>query len=122
VAKLDPQPRAAGMASRLGVVLAVILAPLAAALAATAPGAAAGTVSDCTQWGTTSINSGAYIYQQNEWNSTNQQCAGIDTTSGAFSLSTANFNLPTNGARRPIRRSTEAATGAPAAPTAAACR
>jgi len=52
--------------------------------------------STCSQFGTVSINGGQYIYQQNEWNSSAQQCA---TVSGVgFTLTTANFNLPTNGA------------------------
>ena len=52
--------------------------------------------STCSQFGTVSINGGQYIYQQNEWNSSAQQCA---TVSGVgFTLTTANFNLATNGA------------------------
>jgi Glycosyl hydrolase family 12/Cellulose binding domain/Fibronectin type III domain len=51
--------------------------------------------STCSQFGTVSINAGQYIYQQNEWNSSAQQCA---TVSGVgFTVTTANFNLPTNG-------------------------
>jgi hypothetical protein len=60
--------------------------------AAAAPAAAQST---CSTSGTISINSGQYMYQQDEWNSSSQQCA---TVSGVgFSLTTANFNLPTNG-------------------------
>src|ERR1700742_443454 len=52
--------------------------------------------STCSQFGTVSISSGQYIYQQDEWNSNNQQCA---TVSGVgFKLTTANFDLATNGA------------------------
>ena len=52
--------------------------------------------STCSTTGTVSINSNQYIFQNNEWNSTLQQCA---TVSGVgFTLTTANFNLPTNGA------------------------
>jgi hypothetical protein len=51
--------------------------------------------STCAQQGTISINSNQYIYQQNEWNSTQTQCA---TVSGVgFNLTTANFNLPNGG-------------------------
>jgi hypothetical protein len=50
----------------------------------------------CSTTGTVSINSNQYIFQNNEWNSSAQQCA---TVSGVgFTLTTANFNLPTNGA------------------------
>jgi Glycosyl hydrolase family 12/Cellulose binding domain/Fibronectin type III domain len=52
--------------------------------------------STCSTTGTVSINSNQYIFQNNEWNSSLEQCA---TVSGVgFSLTTANFNLPTNGA------------------------
>lgn len=79
--------------------LAVLVAggSLAAVLAVAGP-ASADTVSDCTQWGTTSLQGGEYTYQQNEWNSTSAQCASIDTGTGAWSLSQANFGLATNGA------------------------
>ena len=51
--------------------------------------------STCAQQGTISINSNQYIYQQDEWNSSQTQCA---TVSGVgFSLTTANFNLPNGG-------------------------
>lgn len=51
--------------------------------------------STCSQFGTVSINGGQYIYQQNEWNSTAQQCATVGGV--GFTLTTADFNLPTNG-------------------------
>jgi hypothetical protein len=52
--------------------------------------------STCAITGTVPINNNQYIFQNNEWNSTLQQCA---TVSGVgFTLTTANFNLPTNGA------------------------
>ena len=59
---------------------------------------ATGTVTDCTQFGTTSLQGGEYLYQQNEWNSTATQCAGINPSTGAWSITQANFNLATNGA------------------------
>jgi glycosyl hydrolase family 12 len=84
-------------ARRLGVIVAAA-ALLAAAFALAPRAASADTVSDCTQWGTTDLQGGAYIYQQNEWNSSDQQCVGIDTSSGAWSVDQANFGLATNGA------------------------
>lgn len=51
--------------------------------------------STCAQFGTVSINGGQYIYQQDEWNSTAQQCATVNGV--GFTLTTANFNLLTNG-------------------------
>jgi hypothetical protein len=70
---------------------------LTGSLVAVAPAQAA-IVTDCTRWGTTPISGGTYIYQQNEWNSTSQQCASIDDSTGAFTLTSANMSVPTNGA------------------------
>jgi hypothetical protein len=52
--------------------------------------------STCSTFGTISIDSGAYIFQNNEWNSSAEQCATVSGT--GFRLTTADFNLPTNGA------------------------
>ncbi|WP_329125168.1 GH12 family glycosyl hydrolase domain-containing protein [Streptomyces sp. NBC_01465] len=94
-------PRPLSLAGRLrgalaGATAALLLAG--AALIGGAAPAAAATVSDCTPWGFTSLQNDTYAYQQNEWNSTAQQCASIDTTTGAWTVTSANFNLPTNGA------------------------
>ena len=51
----------------------------------------------CTKWGTISINGNQYIYQQNEWNSNLTQCASVDDTTGAWTITQANFNLPNGG-------------------------
>jgi hypothetical protein len=72
---------------RLAVTLAVCLPML---------GASAAAQSTCSTFGTISINSGQYIFQNNEWNSSSEQCATVSGT--GFTLTTANFNLPTDGA------------------------
>ena len=65
-----------------------------AAVTATTKAAGGGT-STCDPTGT--IPAGDYMIQNNEWNSTAQQC--VTYTGGtAWSVSTANFNLPTSGA------------------------
>ena len=52
--------------------------------------ASAAAQSTCSTTGTISIDSGEYIFQNNEWNSTLEQCA---TVSGVgFTLTTADFN------------------------------
>lgn len=72
----------------LAMAFALCLAFLGIAAPATAQ-------SICGATGTIPIDSGRYIYQQDEWNSTLKQCA---TVSGAgFTLTTANFNTPSNG-------------------------
>lgn len=54
--------------------------------------------STCAQFGTVPIAAGAYEFQNNVWNSNQTQCASVDTVSGAWSITQANFDLPTNGA------------------------
>jgi Glycosyl hydrolase family 12/Cellulose binding domain/Fibronectin type III domain len=81
---------------RVGAAVAAVVLGLAVTFL-TVPSAQAATVSDCTQWGTTSLQGGGYTYQQNEWNSTAPQCASIDTTTGAWSITQANFALGTAG-------------------------
>jgi uncharacterized protein YycO len=43
--------------------------------------------STCSNFGTISIDSGAYIFQNNEWNSSAEQCATVSGT--GFKLTTA---------------------------------
>ncbi|MGA2352671.1 MAG: cellulose binding domain-containing protein [Terracidiphilus sp.] len=58
--------------------------------------APAASQSTCAVTGTIAIDSSEYIYQNNEWNSTLEQCA---TVSGVgFTLTTADFDLATDGA------------------------
>jgi hypothetical protein len=77
---------------------ALLLAAAAALLLAAAPAAlAAPAGTDCSPNGSTSIENNEYIIQDNEWNSSAQQC--ITYTSGtAWSVSTANFTPPPGGA------------------------
>ena len=73
-----------------------LLVTMATLVVALQPARAATTT--CAQFGTVSINGNQYIYQQNEWNSSLGQCASVDASTGAWSLTQASFNLPTNGA------------------------
>lgn len=89
---------------RVAAVLAAATAAVGAGLLASAPLASAAVspnavscTSTATTTGTQTIQNGEYIIQDNEWNSSAEQC--ITYTSGtAWSVTTANFNLPTNGA------------------------
>ena len=83
-------------AALAGAAAALLLS--AASLITGATPAAAAPVTDCTQWGTTELQGGAYLYQQNEWNSTARQCVSVDPATGAWSVTEASFALPTNGA------------------------
>ncbi|MFJ1585239.1 cellulose binding domain-containing protein [Streptomyces sp. NPDC088197] len=72
--------------------VAALLLPL-----TTATTAHADPVTTCAPQGTLPVAGGEYTLQANEWNSTAQQC--VTYSSGtAWSLATADFNLPTNGA------------------------
>jgi hypothetical protein len=52
--------------------------------------------STCSPMAVIPLDSGVYNFQMNEWNSSAQECATINGT--GFNITTANFNLPTNGA------------------------
>lgn len=77
--------------------LAAFLLAAAAVLTGASPASAA-PVTDCTPWGTTELQGGEYLYQQNEWNSETEQCVDVDPDTGAWSVTTSSFSLPTNGA------------------------
>jgi hypothetical protein len=50
----------------------------------------------CDQYGTTTIQNGRYIVQNNRWGASTEQC--INVTNSGFSITTAAHNNPTNGA------------------------
>ncbi|QMU76662.1 glycoside hydrolase [Streptacidiphilus sp. PB12-B1b] len=75
---------------------AVVLAVVCALLPLLAAPAARADTQVCDQYGTAQIQGGAYIVQNNEWGDTTPQC--LDVTSTGFSITTANHNLPDNGA------------------------
>lgn len=79
-----------------GTAAALMLA--AASLLTGAAPASAAPVTDCSQWGTTELRGGEYLYQQNEWNSEAEQCVSVDPDTGAWSVTKSSFSLPTNGA------------------------
>ncbi|MFG2626475.1 cellulose binding domain-containing protein [Streptomyces sp. NPDC048473] len=80
----------------VGAAASMLLA--AASMLTGASPASAAPVTDCTQWGTTELQGGEYLYQQNEWNSEARQCVSVDPATGAWSLTESSFALPTNGA------------------------
>ncbi|WP_442810947.1 GH12 family glycosyl hydrolase domain-containing protein [Streptomyces sp. NBC_01217] len=93
--------RAAGRTGRRLPALVATAASLLLAAATVLTGASpasAAPITDCTQWGTTELQGGEYLYQQNEWNSEARQCVSIDPATGAWSLTESSFALPTNGA------------------------
>jgi chitodextrinase len=82
--------------ARTGAVATVIATLIAIPMIAGAPAASADTQT-CTTTGTIDTPDGQYTIQNNEWNSTAPQC--VTYTSGtAWSVTTANFSLGTNGA------------------------
>jgi hypothetical protein len=52
--------------------------------------------STCSRTDVTPLDNGVYNFQMNEWNSSLLECASINGT--GFTITTANFNLATNGA------------------------
>jgi chitodextrinase len=78
-------------------IAALIVVPVIAAAPAAADANAIEATTTCQPQGTIVTSGGEYTIQANEWNSTAQQC--ITNSAGtAWSVSTANFSLPTNGA------------------------
>ncbi|MFN2544168.1 MAG: cellulose binding domain-containing protein [Actinomycetota bacterium] len=63
-----------------------------------ASSATAATVEPCDRFGTVHIDNNQYIYQQDEWNSTDVQCASVDDATGAWQIAQANFAMPIPGA------------------------
>jgi chitodextrinase len=80
---------------RLRPAAAALTAVAALLLPVTAAQSAHAATTTCEPQGT--ISAGDYTIQANEWNSTTQQCLTYNGGT-AWSLDTANFNLPTNGA------------------------
>lgn len=52
--------------------------------------------STCSPSNVTPLDGGVYNFQMNEWNSSAQECATMNGV--GFTITSANFNLPTNGA------------------------
>jgi hypothetical protein len=76
--------------------LAMLTIALAVCCAFVGLPATAAAQSTCSAYGTVSIDSGTYIFQNNEWNSSLEQCATVSGT--GFTLTTADFDQATNGA------------------------
>jgi hypothetical protein len=73
-----------------------VLAAGAAVSAVVATTAAHADTAVCAQFGSTTINGGRYIVQNNNWGDTSQQC--INVTATGFSIASASHNKPQNGA------------------------
>jgi len=79
----------------LAAAVAVGVAATAGALAVSMSSASADT-QICDTYGSTTINGGAYIVQNNNWGDSTQQC--INVTSNGFAITTASHNKAQNGA------------------------
>jgi hypothetical protein len=83
--------------NRLRALLVTTVVGASAALAAvTVTTVAHADTSICTQYGSTSIQSGKYIVQNNNWGDSTTQC--INVTNTGFSIASASHNKPQNGA------------------------
>jgi len=79
---------------RTGLLTAAVIATL-TAVGVAAPAAHADT-QICSQYGSTTIQGGRYVVQNNVWGDSTTQC--INVTSTGFSVTSAVHNLPQNGA------------------------
>ncbi|WP_396455185.1 cellulose binding domain-containing protein [Actinomadura sp.] len=75
----------------------IALAAVVTGLSVATPAHAA-QVTTCNGDDTVTLQGGEYIYQQNEWNSSATQCADVDTSSGAWTITQTGYSLPANGA------------------------
>lgn len=83
---------------RLATALVACAAGVLGTLAVGPVPALAAVVTDCTPDGTVGIGGGAYVYRQNVRATGGAQCAQVDDEVGEFTLTSTDFNLPTNGA------------------------
>src|SRR5262245_14431499 len=72
------------------------LSAMAATLLLSAGAPAHADVSVCEKFGSTTIQGGRYVVQNNNWGDDTTQC--INVTATGFSVTTASHNKPTNGA------------------------
>jgi hypothetical protein len=84
-----------GIRLRAGLAAIGLLAATGTAILAAATSAHADTTI-CEKYGSTTIQGGRYVVQNNVWGTDQTQC--INVTSTGFSISQANHNVPTNGA------------------------
>ncbi|WP_426502768.1 GH12 family glycosyl hydrolase domain-containing protein [Dactylosporangium sp. McL0621] len=81
---------------RLSVVAAALLAVAGAVAVGVAASPASADTQICAKYGSTSIQGGKYIVQNNVWGDDTTQC--INVTSTGFAVTSAVHNLPQNGA------------------------
>ncbi len=85
------------MTRRLRIVALTMLLVAGSGLAAVlAANAASADTQICSQFGSTTIQGGRYVVQNNEWNSSATQCINVTTT--GFSVTQADGSTATNGA------------------------
>ncbi|MFE9749922.1 cellulose binding domain-containing protein [Saccharothrix saharensis] len=85
-------PRVPRLAA-LGLAVAGVVAGL--ALAVSPPQASAATTI-CEKYGSTKIQGGRYVVQNNEWGASDGQCISVSDT--GFTITAGSHNVPTNGA------------------------
>lgn len=67
-----------------------------AGLVSALPAAAAPTI--CEKYGSTTVSSGRYVVQNNNWGDDTTQCIDVNQSGPGFNITTASHNRPTNGA------------------------
>jgi hypothetical protein len=85
-------PRVPRLAA-LGLAVAGLVAGLAVAVS---PPQASAATTICEKYGSTKIQGGRYVVQNNEWGASDGQCISVSDT--GFAVTAGNHNVPTNGA------------------------
>jgi chitodextrinase len=80
----------------LGAAGLLAAAAITVGLVTAGPAAAAPTI--CEKFGSTTVSSGRYVVQNNNWGDDTTQCIDVNQTGPGFSVTTASHNKATNGA------------------------
>ncbi|MEO6087575.1 MAG: cellulose binding domain-containing protein [Umezawaea sp.] len=79
----------------VALILAAVTAVAGLVVAFGSPEAAAATTI-CEKFGSTKVQGGRYVVQNNEWGASDGQC--VSATDNGFAITAGNHNVPTNGA------------------------
>ncbi|MFD1151553.1 GH12 family glycosyl hydrolase domain-containing protein [Saccharothrix hoggarensis] len=81
---------------RLAALVAAVAGLVAGLAIAVSPPQAAAATTICEKYGSTKIQGGRYVVQNNEWGANDGQCISVSDT--GFTITAGNHNVPTNGA------------------------
>ncbi|NUT98256.1 MAG: glycosyl hydrolase family 5 [Saccharothrix sp.] len=81
---------------RVAALVSALLTAVAGLVVALSPPEAAAATTICEKFGSTKVQGGRYVVQNNEWGASDGQC--IEVSDNGFTITAGNHNVPTNGA------------------------